>query len=267
MSVLCEALGMNRSSYYYNPKPLSAEEIELEIKVKQIFDESREIYGARKIRAELKKDHIQVSRRKVRKIMKKLNLVSVYTEPIHKGAKTPKNEQNIENKVNRQFSNRKPLEVVVSDLTYVRVNKRWAYICLMTDLYNRELIGYSCGHLKDAKLVNDAINSIKYPLNEIQFFHTDRGSEFYNSVIDKFIENNSIIRSLSRAGNPHDNAVAESVFKSVKKEFVYRQEFKDLKDLNDKLDEYVEWWNTKRLHGTLNYMTPIEFRRLNCELN
>lgn len=267
VSVLCDALEMNRSSYYYKPKPLRAEEIELEIKVKKIFDESKNIYGARKIRAELNKENIQVSRRKVRKIMKKLNLVSVYTEPIPNRTQTSKNKQNIENKVNREFSNRKSLEVVVSDLTYVRVNRRWAYVCLMTDLYNRELIGHSCGRLKDAKLVNDAINSIKYTLNEIQFFHTDRGTEFYNSVIDRFIENNSIIRSLSRAGNPHDNAVAESVFKSVKKEFIYREDFKDLRDLKDKLDDYVEWWNAERLHGTLNYMTPIEFRRLNCILN
>ena len=97
MSVLCDALEMNRSSYYYKPKPLRAEEIELEIKVKKIFDESKNIYGARKIRAELNKENIQVSRRKVRKIMKKLNLVSVYTEPIPNRTQTSKNKQNIEN--------------------------------------------------------------------------------------------------------------------------------------------------------------------------
>ena len=109
----------------------------------------------------------------------------------------------------RKFDDREELDVIVSDLTYVRVNGKWNYVCLILDLHNREIIGYSAGRHKTAELVVQAFASIKYDLRKINVFHSDRGSEFKNQAIEKLFEIFEINRSLSKKGCPYDNAVDE----------------------------------------------------------
>lgn len=113
------------------------------------------------------------------------------------------------------------MHVVVSDLTYVRVGMNWHYICVLIDLFNREIIGYSAGRNKDAHLVTKTFTSVRSNLNNIQIFHTDRGNEFKNKAIDNTLKAFNIDRSLSMKGGPYDNAVAEVTFKVIKIEFVY----------------------------------------------
>ena len=108
----------------------------------------------------------------------------------------------------------------MTDLTYVHIGRKWHYICFILDLFNCEIIGYSCDPKKDAILVKKALSHITYPLSFIQYFHTDRGKEFDNHALDEVLTAFDIERSLSRKGSPHDNAVAESTYKSTKVEFV-----------------------------------------------
>ncbi|QCT75788.1 transposase [Macrococcoides canis] len=102
------------------------------------------------------------------------------------------------------------MEALVSDLTYVKVAGQWHYICLFIDLFNREIVGYSAGKNKDANLVSKAISRISHNLEQIELFHTDRGKEFDNHLIDEVLEAFKIKRSLSTKGCPYDNAVAEA---------------------------------------------------------
>ena len=142
--------------------------------------------------------------------------------------KTSCNQSEISNELNREFHDKNPLEAIVSDLTYVRVNQRWHYICTIMDLHNREIIGHSAGPNKDANLVYEAFASIRKNLSLIELFHTDRGKEFINEQIDTLLKTFEISRSLSDPGVPYDNAVAESNFKSLKFEFVYQNKFQHL---------------------------------------
>lgn len=101
---------------------------------------------------------------------------------------------------------------------------------------------------------------IPYPLTNVQLFHTDRGKQFANQTIDEILDAFGVTRSLSKEGCPYDNAVAESVYKSVKVEFVHQYKFETLPHLQLELFGYVHWWNNLRLHGTLGYETPNAFR-------
>lgn len=148
----------------------------------------------------------------------------------------------------------------MTDLTYVRVGVKWHYICFILDLFNREIIGYSCGPNKDTGLVSKALSPISYHLTEIEYFHTDRGKEFDNKTIDNLLNTFCIKRSLSRKGSPHDNAVAESTYKSTKVEFGYSNNFSTLHELDVKLFDYLHWWNYLRLYGSLGYETLIAYR-------
>ncbi|NKZ20979.1 IS3 family transposase [Streptococcus ovuberis] len=259
ISAMCRWLNLPRSSYYYKASE-SVAEAALEEKVKQIFLESQSRYGARKIKKCLESEGIQLSHRRIRRIMKRLNLVSIYQKAAVKPQSKGKNDAPIPNRLARQFNQETPLEVLVTDLTYVRVGKRWAYVCLMIDLYNREIIGLLVGWQKTATLVKQAIQSIPYALTKVKLFHSDRGKEFDNQLIDDMLEAFGITRSLSQAGCPYDNAVAESTYRSFKLEFINQETFHSLEELTLKNKDYVHWWNHNRIHGSLNYQTPMAKR-------
>ena len=151
--------------------------IKLESEIIRIFRESRGNYGTRKIKVKLEENNIVVSRRKIGQIMTKLGLTSNYIKHRPKQKKAKCNDDDCPNVLNREFKRDKSLDVVVSDLTYVKIAGTWHYICLIVDLWNREIVGFSAGRNKTAKLVYKAFESITYSLNRINVFHTDRGSE------------------------------------------------------------------------------------------
>lgn len=219
---MCRVLKLARATYYYESKRKEQIKDPITDSVIKIFKASRNNFGTRKIKKMLAKlkEPIIASRRRIGRIMNENGLVSNYTVAQYKVHKQPVNNALVANVVDRKFDDRETLEVVVSDLTYVRVNGKWNYVCLILDLFNREIIGFSAGEKKDAALVYQAIASITYNLNDIQIFHTDRGSEFKNNVIEGVINTFNIKRSLSKKGCPYDNAVAEATFKVFKVEFV-----------------------------------------------
>ena len=229
--------------------------------MEQIFKENRSVYGARKIKAKLTSAGQIASKARITRIMKMRGLVSAYTKKNHRNSKTSSNDAIVSNLLNRDFSNRRPLEVLVSDVTYVSVANRWAYTCLFLDLANREIAGHAASWNRDAKLAKSTFASMSCNLFDVGIFHTDRGSEYDNMEIDELLEFFGIQRSLSKKGTPLDNAVAESTFKLYKAEFAYREHFGTLEELQIKLSDYVHWFNNIRVHSTLGYMTPVEFRK------
>ena len=151
---------------------------------------------------------------------------------------------------------------IVTDLTYVKVKGNWNYICSMTDLSTRRIISHSVGANKDAPLVMKAISQIPMNLSDIDIFHSDRGKEFDNNLIDDCLAAFDIQRSLSNKGCPYDNAVAEATFKSIKTEFIQGEKFSTLKELKNRFDQYVNWFNYIRLHSSLDYKTPMEYKNM-----
>jgi putative transposase len=140
---MCNVLQLPRATYYYEAKQSPTDDDEITPIILEIFRKSRNNYGSRKIKVELKKSGHIVSRRRIRRVMTENGLVSNYTVAQYRPKSVPCNEDIIENKLDRQFNQEQQLAVVVSDLTYVRVNKKWNYICLLVDLFNRETIGHT----------------------------------------------------------------------------------------------------------------------------
>ena len=264
ISAMCEVLKINRSTYYYESKAVEVAD-DIIPKVIEIFKTSRNNYGTRKIKVELRKQGLIVSRRKIGKIMKAQGLVSNYTVAQYKPYKDRCNDSKVANELNREFNTEAPFEAIVSDLTYVRVKNKWNYVCILVDLFNREIIGYSSGHYKDASLVYRAFASVKTRLDSITLFHTDRGNEFKNKIIDEVLETFKIKRSLSMKGCPYDNAVAEATFKIFKTEFTKNYNFESLEELELMLFDYVNWFNNIRIHSTLGYLSPKEYKEHNLK--
>lgn len=262
---LCRFLGINRDVYYYSPIKSEIDKDLIKV-VKATFEHNKGVYGHKKLYKALHKNGVSIGKEKLSRIMKEENLVSKYVKRRQpKSSEYAVNHDEIGNKIDRKFTNRKPLEVVASDLTYVDVHNQWHYICLLIELSHREIIGYSAGKNKDAELVKAAWLTVKKDIRDICVFHTDRGSEFKNEEIDKILQIGNIERSLSRPGTPLDNAVCESMYDIVKTEFIFEEKFKDLADLQAKLSAWVWWYNNERLHSSLGYKTPVESRQ-SCEI-
>ena len=257
---MCKLLNISRSNYYtYQEKQKTKDP--MTDAVCRIFRDNKKAYGTRRIKAALKNENKQVSRRRIARIMAEEGLISVYTVAQYKVHKTRPNDSSVGNELDRDFDNKLKLEAIVSDLTYVRVNNRWNYICTIIDLYNREIIGYSVGRNKNAQLVKRAFSNIKNRLDHIKLFHTDRGREFINKELDRLLIEFDIKRSLSEKGTPYDNAVAEANFKSIKFEFVYQNRFDTLEQLNQEFGAHVWWYNNERLHSSLGYMSPVNYEK------
>ena len=184
---MCKVLNVPRSSVYYKHK-IKDFDCDIDLLIIKIFKDSKKNYGSRKIKIKLLEYGYIVSLRRIRRIMSKYGLVSNYTIKQFKIHNSNVNDDNIPNIVDRKFNNRDLLEVVISDLTYVRVFNKWCYVCLIIDLFNREIIGYSASRHKDSSIVEKAFKSIKYDLNKISVFHSDRGNEFKNSVIENILD-------------------------------------------------------------------------------
>jgi len=258
---MCKVLKISRTVYYYESTGRKGNS-DLENAIVKIFEDSRNNYGTRKIKVMLKNMGIIASRRKISKIMAKYNLISNYTKKQYKIHKVTCNNEKVENVVNREFNNREILEVIVSDLTSVNVAGLWNYICFLLDLHGRRIIGYSAGRKKDAELVYKAFTTVNPGLNKIQIFHTDRGNEFKNKIIDELLKAFNIKRSLSKKGCPYDNAVAEATFKILKTEFAYDRRFNSFEELERELFDYVNWYNNVRIHGSLGYLTPAAYKQV-----
>jgi len=237
---MCRILEISRSGYYkYRDKDFSKKkDVHTDLVVK-VFHESHQIYGARKIKKACEDQDVILSRRRIGRIMAEEGLVSRYTVAQFKPRRQKVNRDDVKNIIDQDFEGRSKNEVIVSDLTYVRVGNRWNYICVLVDLFNREIVGYSVGPRKTSQLVKEAFATVKGSLSNIQYFYSDRGMEFKSSLIEDLINTFDISRSLSEAGVPYDNAVAEATFKTIKTEFVYPNKFKILQQLRQELAVYV----------------------------
>ncbi|WP_134757217.1 IS3 family transposase [Paenibacillus athensensis] len=259
VSAMCEVLQIARSTFYYDAQERATEDAITEAIV-DIFHKNRKAYGTRKIKVKLHERGFIVSRRRIGRMMSEQGLVSTYTVAQYKPHKTACNESRTANILRREFEQTKVKRFVVSDLTDVNVQNRWHYICVWVDLFNREIIGHSAGPNKDAALITRAFATVKGDLSHIQWFHTDRGSEFNNQKMDELLETFQIGRSLSMKGCPYDNAVAEATYKIMKTEFVNQKNFQSFRHLELELYDYVNWFNKHRIHGTLGYLTPVQRR-------
>lgn len=263
---MCKCLSIARSTYYDNinsNKNKTSNNSRYDKQIKSIFLASKKSYGKRSIKNDLEDLNIFVSIKFVRQATKRLKLESTYCKNGYKSTSNGKNDDHIDNVLNRNFKNRKLNEVLVSDLTYIKTGKNYSYVCFITDLYNREIVGYSVGPRKTSELVFEAFKTLKFNLKNVALFHTDRGLEFKNSKIESLLENNNIKRSLSRSGNPYDNAIAESMFKTFKTTWVQGSIYTDIIELSADVKRYIQWYNNMRCHSTLNYKSPVGYRLCN----
>jgi putative transposase len=263
---LCGILKVSRQGYYhYLKKKKSSRTLENEVlceEIKKIFYENKGIYGSPRIAFSLNDRGIFVSKNRVARHMKKMNLQSKVTKRRRKGYKHVQETLISENLLNQSFSTNSKNKIWVGDITYIPVANTNIYLSTFIDIFTRKVVGWTLDKRMDQALV---INSLEKALKAEKptkglIIHTDRGSQYTSKEFQRKVLKYGAISSMSRPGNPYDNALMESFYKSLKSELLIDGRFETMEKSKNAIFEYIEmFYNTKRLHSSLGYMSPIQF--------
>ena len=264
---MCKVLKINRSAYYHWVKSgciVNKVDEKLNRLIEDIFIEYREVYGTRRIKAVLLYEYgVIISRRKIGKIMRSLNL-SVKMKRKFKVTTTDSNHNYSisPNRLQRDFKTNVSDEVYVGDITYIRTQQGWLYLAVVIDLFSRQVVGWSMDDTMKTSLVNNALQMALHkrspPVGLI--WHTDRGSQYASDEHRKLLSEHHMLQSMSRKGDCWDNAVSESFFHSLKTELVHHENYQTKAQANQSIFEYIEiFYNRKRLHSSNNYMSPVDY--------
>jgi len=264
---MCKVLKVDRTSYYSWVKGgsiIEKSDKALNMLIEDIFHQSRQTYGTRRIKALLlQNEGLILSRRQIGKIMKKLGL-SVKGKRKFKINTTDSNHSLpiANNILNRDFYAGEANQKYVGDITYIPTNEGWLYLATVIDLYSRKVVGWSMRDSMKMTLVNDALLMALKQRNPKQglLWHTDRGSQYASYEHRDLLQSYGIIQSMSRKGNCWDNAVAESFFHTLKTELTHHQNFHTKAEANQAIFEYIEvFYNRQRIHSSNNNLSPVAF--------
>jgi transposase InsO family protein len=240
--------------------------MEITENIKVIYKLSHRTYGSPRITEALRRRNIFVSRPRVARLMKAAQISCKKRKRFIATTDSKHNFPIADNKLNRKFQPAICGKAWVSDITYISTKEGWLYLTTVMDLADRKVIGWS---LSDTmKAMDTSIPAFKMaeknrPITAELIFHSDRGVQYACTEFKSLLESKkNIIRSMSRKGNCWDNAVAESFFKSLKSELIYRTKFTSRNQASVAIFEYIEiWYNKQRLHSTLGYRTPEEMEK------
>lgn len=231
--------------------------------IKSIHKDSRGNYGSPRVHKELKKRGVHVNHKTVERAMRK-NGISSKRKRKFKVITTDSNHDLpiAKNILNREFNKDKPDQAWVSDITYIGTEEGWLYLAVFIDLFSRKILGWSMSSRIDTNLIIDALRMAisRRGKKVTPLVHSDRGSQFASDAFRKELKFRSCEQSMSRKANCWDNAVAESFFGALKTELVHHENFRTHQEAKLMIFDYIEtFYNKRRLHSTLNYMSPDEF--------
>lgn len=266
---LCKVLGVSTSGYYkWRTKEKSKMEERQEIikeQIVRIFHENRKVYGSPRIANELHKNEVKVSETTVARYMKQLGLSAISL--LHYVVTTDSKHTDLiyPNLLKRKFKADFPNQIWVADITYIWTSEGWIYLASIMDLFSRKIIGWNIDTKLTKELVIVALEralTFRTPSKGL-IHHSDRGSQYASKEYTKILHTNKIEISMSRKGDCYDNACIESFHASLKKELVYRVKFKSRKEAKLAVWTYISnFYNDKRSHSTLNYVSPNQFEEL-----
>jgi transposase InsO family protein len=259
---MCGVAGFSRVGYYrfQNPEKRAPRDMKLREDMQQIAVEWP-CYGSRRMTRELRDRGWDVNRKRVQRLMREDNLLCVAKRKF-----VVTTDSGHECKVYPNLAASMLLTDVdqlwIADITYIRLEEEFVYLAVILDAYSRRVIGWHLGEGLDNSLT---LTALRMALGERTVrpglvHHSDRGVQYASGDYTGLLEENGIAVSMSRPGNPWDNAACESFMKTLKYEEVYRTEYRNLADAHARIGEFLEKvYNEKRLHSALDYRSPVQF--------
>lgn len=271
VKMLCNLYQVPKSSFYerINRKESkrAKENKMLKDKINQIYKDSKKRYGAPKITKQMKRKGYKISLKRTQRLMRKLDIRSItYRKFKYYSGKSNSNFKG-RNLLKQNFNTEKINEKWVTDITYVHtVNDGWCYLASVMDLHTKKIVGHAFDkHMKKELVIRalrNACKSQKIKKNNQIILHSDRGVQYTSKAYTRIAERKGFRLSYSDKGNPYDNACIESFHSILKKEETKHNTYKNYKEAKLKIFKFIEsWYNRKRIHSSIDYMTPVEFER------
>ena len=261
ISEMCRFFNVSRSGYYDYVKRIDApaKDLTLAEKIKECQDKCGKTYGYRRVHIWLERQGIHHDPKTILRVMQKYNLLSVirrkkyrnYSNGIHR----------YPNLMNRNFKADKPNQKWVTDISYINTQQGTLYLSVIRDLYDNSIVAYKTGTEQNINLVLSTIKLAKRKEKvtaELQL-HSDQGFQYTSHGYFKLTQSYNITPSMSRKGNPYDNAMAENFFSILKTECIYRTKLKTYEDARILISEYIHFYNNERIQLKTK-LTPLEKR-------
>ena len=266
VKLLCEVMKIGRSGYYAwkrrKPGERVMENRMMKGMMQTVFTESKQTYGSRRLKASLEKAGMNTSRRRISSLMKEEEMVPKQVSKWHPQT-TQANEKHetAQNLLDQDFTSEQPNQKWVVDITYIATKEGWLYLAVILDLFSRAIVGWSMQKRMTKALVMEAWKMAcawRRPPEKL-LHHSDLGSQYTSKAYLDLLRENSCLISMSGKGNCYDNACVESFFSTLKGECA-DVVFDSRLEAKNSIFEYIEvWYNRKRLHSTLGYISPLEF--------
>jgi putative transposase len=265
VAALCRVLGVTRQGYYaFIKRPPSAravEEEQLRQRLKELHVENRETYGSPRMLRALRAEGVRVSKRRVERALRALELRVKLRRPFRRTTRSDPSHAAAPNVLDRNFEASRPDERWVTDITYLWTQQGWCYLAVILDLFSRKIVGWAVERTLSTSLPLRALDMAvrrRRPGPGL-LHHSDRGCQYTSAEYRQILAQLGVTVSMSRKGNCWDNAVAESMFATIKTELFYRQSWATLEQLRSALFDYIEvFYNRRRLHSSLDYKTPSQ---------
>ncbi|RYF12630.1 MAG: IS3 family transposase [Deltaproteobacteria bacterium] len=265
---LCEALGVSRSGFHAwltrSPSARARSDEVLGAQVKASFVGSDRTYGARRVWHDVLAEGAACGLHRVERLMREQALRA---RPRRKGLPSDKGARNeaADNVLDRQFEATAPNQKWIADFTYIWTAEGWLYTAAVIDLFSRRVVGWSMSATMTAQLVADALVMAIWRRGkpDALLHHSDQGSQYSSEQFQKLLADHDISCSMSRSGNVWDNAAMESFFSSLKTERTARKVYRTRDHARADVFDYIErFYNPRRRHSTIGYLSPMEFERI-----
>ena len=267
---MCQVLGISTSGYYAwrrrLPSERSMQNGQLLGLIREIHVDSRHIYGAPRIHAELVLGQgLRCSRNRVARLMRIAGLAGIHRRRVHGCTRRDESKQPQPDLVQRQFAQSRPNQLWVADLTQHTTGEGWLYLATVLDAYSRKVVGWAMDARAKTDLVLRAVNMAVWQRRPTQglIHHSDHGSQYTAVTFTNRLEQAGILGSMGTVGDALDNAMAESFFASLQTELFDRGRWPTRRSLGTAIFSYIEtFYNRKRRHSALGYRSPDEYERL-----
>ena len=261
ISAMCRFFKVSRSGYYGFVKRMDnpAKDLELAELIRECQQETKQTYGYRRVAIWLERKGVHHNPKTILRVMNKYNLLSVvrrrryynYSQALHR----------YDNLLNRDFHADRPNQKCVTDISYIKTAQGFLYLSVIRDLYDRSIVAYKTSTVQNINLVLNTIRAAKAKEKvtaELQL-HSDQGFQYTSQPYFNLTQSYNITPSMSRRGNPYDNALAENFFSILKTECIYRTKIKTFSEARRLIDDYIYFYNHQRIQFKTK-LTPLELR-------
>jgi putative transposase len=269
ISRLCKVLGVSRVGFCAwrrrPPSARAARDAELERLVAAVFAESRETYGAPRVHAELRARGVRVGKKRIGRLMRRLELEGVSRRGKRRRTTTPDPAAPpAPDLVKRRFAAERPDQLWLADITYLPTYEGWLFLAVVMDVCSRKIVGWAMREDLKAELVVDALGMAvarRRPKPGL-VHHSDRGSQYTSLAFGRTLRESGLVASMGRRGDAYDNAPIESVISTIKNELVRRSRFTTRDHARLAVFDYIEtFYNPRRLHSALGNRSPDDYER------